>query len=78
MVRKSKPAKKAVKKAGSKPFASKAQARKFFADPKLRRFAKKKAHATGMHSEVTKRTGKSAAYAKLPARKGVKRRRAKK
>lgn len=53
----------------AKAFASKAQARLFFANPKLRKYAKKKAHATGMHSAITKRTGKSAAYARLPARK---------
>lgn len=62
------------KKHGTKPFASKAQARLFFADPKLRKWAKKKAHKTGMHSSVTKRLGYSPAYRKLPKRKGVKKR----
>lgn len=57
----------------AKAFKSKAQARLFFANPKLRRYAKSKAHATGMHSKITKRLGKSPAYAKLPARKSVKR-----
>jgi hypothetical protein len=64
--------KKGSKKKGTRPFASKAQARLFFANPKLRRYAKKKAHATGMHSAITKRVGHSPAYRALPARKGVK------
>lgn len=54
-----------------KPFKSKAQARFFFANPKLRRYAKDKAHATGMHSAITKRVGYSPAYRALPARKGA-------
>lgn len=57
-----------------KPFKSKAQARLFFANPRLRKYAKKKAHATGMHSSITKRLGFSPAYRKLPRRKGVKKR----
>lgn len=56
----------------TKAFASKAQARLFFANPKLRKYAKKKAHKTGMHSAITKRLGKSPAYARLPARKSAK------
>lgn len=52
-----------------KPFASKAQARLFFAKPSLRKYAKGKAHATGMHSAITKRVGHSPAYRALPARK---------
>lgn len=51
-------------------FKSKAQARFFFANPKLRKYAKRKAHATGMHSAVTKKLGFSPAYRRLPARKG--------
>lgn len=58
----------------AKAFKSKAQVRLFFADPTLRRFAKKKAHATGMHSAITKRLGKSPVYNALPARKGVRKR----
>lgn len=54
-----------------KPFKSKAQARLFFARPDLRKYAKKKAHATGMHSGITKRMGYSPAYRALPARKGA-------
>lgn len=57
-----------------RPFASKAQARLFFANPRLRRYAKDKAHATGMHSSITKRLGYSPAYRKLPARKGLRKR----
>ena len=45
----------------AKPFKSKAQARFFFANPKLRKYARKKAHATGMHSAKTKRLGYSPA-----------------
>lgn len=58
----------------TRPFASKAQARLFFANPRLRKYAKKKAHATGMHSSITKRVGYSPAYRRLPARKGVRKR----
>ena len=36
----------------------------------LRRYAKKKAHATGGHSSVTKALGFSHAYRRLPPRKG--------
>ncbi len=56
--------------AGHTAFKSKAQARLFFANPKLRRWAIGKAHATGMHSEITARVGFSPAYRRLPARKG--------
>lgn len=66
-------AKSKAKKAGTRPFASKAQARLFFANPKLRKYAKRKAHATGMHSSITKRVGHSPAYRALPARKSAKR-----
>ncbi|QHB37428.1 hypothetical protein SEA_LEOPARD_21 [Mycobacterium phage Leopard] len=66
-------AKKAAKKTGSRPFASKAQARLFFANKRLRKYAKKKAHATGMHSAITKRVGHSPAYRALPARKSARR-----
>ncbi len=59
---------------GTKPFASRAQARLFFANPRLRRYAKKKAHATGMHSGITKRLGYSPAYRRLPARKHLRKR----
>jgi hypothetical protein len=64
----------AKKKSGTKPFASQAQARLFFAKPSLRKYAKKKAHATGMHSAITKKLGKSPAYNSLPKRKGVRKR----
>lgn len=53
---------------GHKPFKSKAQQRLFFANPRLRRWALGKAHATGEHHELGK--CKQAAYARLPARKG--------
>lgn len=56
-----------ARKAGHKPFASKAQQRLFFANPKLRRYAKAKAHATG-ESHLLGKASK-AAYARLPARK---------
>ena len=42
-----------------RPYKSKAQARLFFARPGLRRYAIGKAHATGMHSAITKRVGYS-------------------
>lgn len=58
----------------TKPFASKAQARLFWGNPRLRKYARKKAHATGMHSSITKRLGFSPAYRRLPARKGVRKR----
>jgi hypothetical protein len=57
-----------------KPFASKAQQRLFFASPKLRRYAKAKAHATGEHSSITKKLGFSPAYRRLPARKHMRKR----
>jgi hypothetical protein len=53
-----------------RPFASKAQWRLFFANPRLRRYAKDKAHATGGHSAITHRLGFSPAYRALPDRKG--------
>ena len=56
--------------AGHKPFKSKAQARLFFANPRLRKWAIGKAHATGMHSEITHAVGYSPAYRALPNRKG--------
>lgn len=67
-------AKRGKRKGPTRPFASKAQMRYFFANPKLRRYARKKAHATGMHSSITKRLGYSPAYRKLPRRKGVRKR----
>lgn len=54
--------------AGHHPFASKAQQRLFFANPKLRRWAIGKAHATGEHHELGPIS--KAAYARLPERKG--------
>lgn len=62
---------KKARNAGHKAFASKAQQRLFFADPKLRRWAKAKAHATG-ESHLLGAASK-ARYRALPARKGVKR-----
>lgn len=47
-------------------FKSKAQWRFFFANPKLRRYARQKAHAT--------KGGPIARYRRLPMRKGVRRR----
>lgn len=44
-------------------FKSKAQWRKFFADPKLRRHAREKAHETA--------GGKVTRYRRLPGRKGA-------
>lgn len=55
--------------AGHHAFKSRAQARLFFANPKLRRWAIGKAHATGMHSEITAAVGHSPAYHALPERK---------
>jgi hypothetical protein len=49
-------------KRGSRGFASKAQWRMFFANPKLRKHARKKAHAT--------KGGPKVRYRRLPARKG--------
>ena len=66
-------AKNKAKNVGSRPFASKAQARLFFANPRLRKYAKRKAHATGMHSAITKAVGRSPAYNALPERRRVKR-----
>lgn len=57
-----------------KPFKSKAQWRLFFANPKLRKWAKGKAHATGGHSAITKKLGYSPAYRRLPTRVGVRKR----
>lgn len=54
--------------AGHKAFASKAQQRLFFANPKLRRWALGKAHATGEHHELGKAS--AARYRALPDRKG--------
>ena len=53
--------------AGHKPFASKAQQRLFFANPRLRRWALGKAHATGEHHELGPIS--SARYRALPNRK---------
>lgn len=47
-------------------FVSKAQMRYFFANPALRRYAKREAHKAGMHSEITKAIGHSPAYDRLP------------
>jgi hypothetical protein len=55
--------------AGHKPFASKAQQRLFFSNPRLRRWALGKAHATGEHHELGKAS--SAIYRALPNRKGA-------
>jgi hypothetical protein len=41
------------------PFKSKAQMRKFFADPRLRKFAKKWAKHTSNMKNLPKRKGKS-------------------
>lgn len=57
--------------AGHKAFKSKAQQRLFFANPRLRRWALGKAHATGEHHELGKIS--QARYRALPDRKGVKR-----
>jgi|KBSMisStaDraftv2_1062788.scaffolds.fasta_scaffold158276_4 hypothetical protein len=46
----------------AKGFKSKAQWRYFFANPKLRRYARKKAHATKGPPKIR--------YRRLPARKG--------
>lgn len=54
---------------GHKPFKSKAQQRLFFANPKLRKYALGKAHATGEHHELGKVS--KARYAALPNRKGA-------
>ena len=56
-----------ARKAGHKLFASKAQQKLFFANPKLRKYAKAKAHATG-ESHLLGAASK-AAYKRLPARK---------
>jgi len=49
-------------------FVSKAQWRYFFANPRLRKYAKKEAH------KVIARWGKVSGYRALPRRKGVRRR----
>jgi hypothetical protein len=54
--------------AGHHPFYSRAQWRLFFANPKLRRWAIGKAHATGGHHEITQRLHFSPAYRGLPER----------
>lgn len=54
--------------AGHKPFKSKAQQRLFFANPKLRRWALGKAHATGEDHQFG--AASKARYAALPGRKG--------
>jgi hypothetical protein len=54
-----------------KPFASKAQQKFFFVNPKLKRFAKAKAHATGEHGGTP---ASKAAYKRLPARKKARKR----
>lgn len=56
----------ARKRHGHRGFASKAQWRYFFANPKLRRYARKKAHATAGPPKIR--------YRRLPPRKGVRRR----
>jgi len=58
----------ARKKHRTRPFASKAQWRMFYANPRLRKYAKKKAHATQRVGG-----GKIVAYRHLPRRRGVKR-----
>lgn len=55
--------------AGHHPFKSRAQWRLFFANPKLRRWAIGKAHATGGHHEITRRLHYSPAYRHLPERR---------
>lgn len=47
-------------------FKSKAQWRYFFASPKLRRYARKKAHATAGGPKIR--------FRRLPARKGIRKR----
>jgi hypothetical protein len=54
--------------AGHKPFKSKAQQRLFFANPRLRKWALGKAHATGEHHELG--PASKARYRALPDRKG--------
>ena len=49
-----------------RPFVSRAQWRYFFSNPRLRKYARAKAHAT--------KGGKVVRYRRLPARKGVRRR----
>jgi hypothetical protein len=51
---------------GHRPYASRKQWRYFFANPKLRRYAIGKAHATGGHSAITHRLHFSPAYRALP------------
>jgi hypothetical protein len=45
------------------PYRSKAQERKFFADPRLRKYAHKWAHESGQHHG---RKGSKAAFRRLP------------
>lgn len=54
--------------AGHTAFKSKAQQRLFFANPRLRRWAIGKAHATGEHHELGPVS--AARYRALPERKG--------
>jgi len=49
---------------GGKGFESKAQMRKFFADPKLRKYAHRWAHEAGMNSKKPKKS--KAAFDRLP------------
>ena len=60
----------ARKKRGGLPtgFTSKAQWRFFFANPRLKRYARKEAH------KVIARGGKKTGYRALPRRKGIRRR----
>lgn len=51
---------------GSTGFKSRAQWRLFWANPKLRRYARRKAHATPGPPKIR--------YRRLPPRKGIKRR----
>jgi len=62
-------AKRKAKNLGSTCFESQAQWRMFFANPRLRKYAKRKAHACGGNSKVTKALGFSPAYRRLPKRK---------
>lgn len=50
-------------------FVSRAQWKKFFADPRLRRFAKREAHKAERAGG-----GPKVAYRRLPLRKGVRKR----
>lgn len=55
------------KKHKTRPFRSKAQWRFFYANPRLRKYAKKKAHATQRAGG-----GPKVAYRRLPRRRGIK------